>query len=143
MTRSETGKRGSLRQDAGSEVKSRAQARLEARYLALRKEISAGLLKADQEQYRKLAGEVGDPADLSVADLLVDLDLAEIDRDVVELREVELALQRLHAGTYGLCMECGEPIAEDRLESLASAVRCLDCQARHETKRGARVSNSL
>lgn len=143
MTRSDTGKKWSQHKDTSSAVRAHAQTRLESRYLALRKEISAGLIKADHEQYRKLAGEVGDPADLSVADLLVDLDLAEINRDVVELREVELALQRLHAGTYGLCMDCGEPIAEDRLESLASAVRCLDCQARHESKHGVRVSNSL
>jgi DnaK suppressor protein len=143
MTHTDPGKKGSLRKDVGSSGMSCARARLEARYLALRKEISAGLLKADQEQYRSLAGEVGDPADLSVADLLVDLDLAEINRDVLELREVELAIQRLGAGTYGICMDCGEPIAEDRLESLASAVRCLDCQARHESKRGTRVSNSL
>lgn len=141
MTRTKPGKTGSVRK-SGSGT-SGVRARLEARYLALAKEISAGLLKADQEQYRKLAGEVGDPADLAVADLLVDLDLAEINRDVLELREVELAIQRLSAGNYGLCMDCGEPIAEDRLENLVSAVRCLDCQARQESKRGVRVSNSL
>ena len=41
-------------------------------------------------------------ADLSLADLLVDLNLAEIDRDVEDLRAVEHALGRIRRGTYGM-----------------------------------------
>jgi RNA polymerase-binding transcription factor DksA len=134
---------GQARDDIDQSARVGARQRLEERYLALRKEISEGLLKADHEQYEKLAGEVGDIAEHSVADLLVDLDLAEIDRDVQELREVELALQRLNAGSYGLCMDCGEAIAERRLESQVSAVRCIKCQEVLERRRGAGVSHSL
>jgi len=41
------------------------------------------------------------------------------------LTEVRAALQRLEAGTYGWCIECGQPLPEKRLEALPWAARCL------------------
>lgn len=117
--------------------------RLDERYMALRLEISQGLMKVDREQYEELAGRVADVADKAVADLLVDVDLAEIDRDLAEMREVELALQRMKQGEYGLCMDCGETIPRGRLDSLPSAVRCLACQRRLEDSAHVVSSRSL
>jgi len=45
-------------------------------------------------------------------------------RRVVELDE---ALQRLDAGTYGVCEVCGEPIPPARLEARPSARTCVGC----------------
>jgi RNA polymerase-binding protein DksA len=44
------------------------------------------------------------------------------------LREVEAALARMDAGTYGICVRCGNPIAPDRLEALPWASLCIDCK---------------
>jgi DnaK suppressor protein len=44
-----------------------------------------------------------------------------------KLRDVERALGKLDDGTYGTCDRCGEPIAEDRLEAIPWAVRCMAC----------------
>jgi len=120
-----------------------ARDRLQAREAALRKEISAGLIKADRENYAELAGRVTDIAERSVATLLVDVDLAEITRDVQELREVEFAMQRLQEGSYGLCLDCEEPIDPERLQSLPSAVRCQSCQHRLENRERSPASRSL
>jgi len=120
-----------------------ARDRLQARLVALRKEISAGLIKADRENYAELAGRVTDIAERSVATLLVDVDLAEITRDVQELREVELAMRRLQEGSYGLCLDCEEPIDPARLQSLPSAVRCQSCQQRFENRERSPASRSL
>lgn len=43
------------------------------------------------------------------------------------LERVDRALQRLDAGTYGLCLKCGRPISPGRLEARPSAERCIDC----------------
>lgn len=43
------------------------------------------------------------------------------------LADVDDALSRLAAGTYGCCERCGKPIAEARLEAMPTARRCLDC----------------
>jgi RNA polymerase-binding transcription factor len=42
-------------------------------------------------------------------------------------REVERALARLENGSYGVCVECGESIAEERLQALPAAALCFDC----------------
>jgi len=109
-----------------------AERALQERSQALRRDIQRELVKADSERYEELAGRVSDSGEKAVADLLVDLDLAEITRDVEELREVEGALLRIARGTWGYCMDCGEEIEAERLAALPSASRCLRCQQRAE-----------
>ena len=60
------------------------------------------------------------------------LDDAETSRDLAELREVRAALERLDAGRYGLCIECGEPIPFARLDVQPAAARCAACQTNAE-----------
>lgn len=117
-----------------SPAKSRddAERALQERSQALRRDIQRELVKADSERYEELAGRVSDSGEKAVADLLVDLDLAEITRDVEELREVEGALLRIARGTWGYCADCGGEIEPDRLTALPSASRCLRCQQRAE-----------
>ncbi|HEX5589649.1 MAG TPA: TraR/DksA C4-type zinc finger protein [Candidatus Limnocylindrales bacterium] len=54
-------------------------------------------------------------------------DLALRDRERVQLRQVEDALERLAAGTFGTCRSCGRPIAAERLEAIPWAALCIDC----------------
>jgi len=46
------------------------------------------------------------------------------------LAEVEHALKKYEAGTYGICDLCGRPIEPARLEALPQANLCLECKAR-------------
>jgi RNA polymerase-binding transcription factor DksA len=91
-------------------------------------DIRRELVKCDQEHYASLADRIADPGEKSVADLLSDIDLAEITRDVEEIREIEAALLRIAQGTYGRCIECGEAIARERLGAMPAASRCHSCQ---------------
>lgn len=54
------------------------------------------------------------------------------DRRARQLREVTRALEDIDAGRYGICRECGEPIAKARLTVMPFATRCVACQARLE-----------
>ena len=49
------------------------------------------------------------------------------------LAEVQHALAKVDAGTYGSCDICGEPIGTERLEALPQAHLCLSCKA-HEAR---------
>jgi RNA polymerase-binding protein DksA len=49
-----------------------------------------------------------------------------------EVEEIQAALSRLEAGTYGTCEACRETISPERLEALPMARRCIDCQERLE-----------
>lgn len=50
------------------------------------------------------------------------------------LQRVELALERIDAGEYGLCLRCAEPIPYARLEAQLFAGLCLECQSASETR---------
>lgn len=43
------------------------------------------------------------------------------------LQEIEDALTKFEAGTYGRCERCGEPIGEARLEAMPAARLCMAC----------------
>ncbi|KAM9861514.1 TraR/DksA C4-type zinc finger protein [Leucobacter sp. BZR 635] len=44
-----------------------------------------------------------------------------------ELAEIDAALERWEAGSYGVCGRCGEPIPVERLEVRPFATRCVPC----------------
>lgn len=48
------------------------------------------------------------------------------------LKQVNDALRRFENGTYGLCLECGQPIDPARLKAIPYAELCLDCQRKRE-----------
>lgn len=43
------------------------------------------------------------------------------------LAQVDAAIERYQAGTYGLCIQCGEKISDARLQALPMAEACIDC----------------
>jgi RNA polymerase-binding protein DksA len=45
-----------------------------------------------------------------------------------QLNQVNEALARMDAGTYGTCANCGKPINPARLEVHPSSTLCMDCQ---------------
>ena len=78
--------------------------------------------------------------DQHVADEGTELFEEELDAGVAErLREelaaVERAEERLMLGTYGLSVESGEPIPDDRLEAIPWAERTVEEQARYDQGR--------
>ena len=109
----------------------------------LREEIRETLLKSDSEQYRQVADDVRNLEDESFADLIVDVSLAEIDRDLEELRAIEAALLRIADGTYGTCAVCERAIDVRRLEAAPHAERCLDCQTVYERTHYSRKGSTL
>ncbi len=50
------------------------------------------------------------------------------------LTEVLLALKRIDDGTYGICVNCGKPIPEKRLEAIPWAARDIKCEQELEQK---------
>ena len=46
---------------------------------------------------------------------------------LAELRMIDAALARVADGSYGICVNCGEDISEERLEAVPHAARCRHC----------------
>src|SRR5580765_8107696 len=55
-------------------------------------------------------------------------DLALHERAERQLIQIDDALERITAGTFGTCRVCGRPIAPERLEALPWAALCIDDQ---------------
>lgn len=95
-------------------------------------EIRDELEQSDSQHHKDLAGMVSDIGDASLANMLVDIDAAIIDRHVRELRDLEAADARIKDCSYGLCAECGDEIPAERLDAYPTAQRCVRCQEARE-----------
>lgn len=51
------------------------------------------------------------------------------------LQEIDSALQRMDEGTYGVCVDCGQPIPIERLEARPYAMRCVADQEKEDRRR--------
>jgi RNA polymerase-binding protein DksA len=87
----------------------------------LRTELAAGIVAPGPMTY-------GSQAAAATQVFEQQRDLALRERNEQHLAQVEAALERVDAGTYGACVRCGKPIAPERLEAILWASHCIDCQ---------------
>ena len=105
-----------------------------------RDELAAGTVRAEAE-----VQEQDDLAHLDFSDRAVsttakeDL-LQEAGRDSETLAQIETALRRIEAGTFGTCDECGREIPQARLDAVPWATLCVrDQEISDERRRAAGV----
>ena len=105
------------------------QSALGARAELLRTDVAEEL---DHDGTRALANHSEETDDDAIVDLEASLDVARLSREVLELREIERALGRLHTPDYGQCADCAEDIPFVRLQANPMALRCIGCQSAFE-----------
>ena len=74
---------------------------------------------------------LGDAAS-GTLDREIDYTLEENSEQV--LSQIDAALKRIDDGTFGTCSNCGQPIAEERLEARPWATLCIDCKRKEERR---------
>ena len=92
------------------------------------------------EPNRKDAGEVGvaDEDAQALSEMLQAIG-SQRNREKAELvARIDKALRKLHdePDEFGLCDECGDPIAPKRLQVMPYATLCTECQGARDPKRG-------
>ena len=87
----------------------------------LREEVATGIVAPDAMTYGSQAAAASQVFEQQ-------RDLALRERNEQHLAQVEDAILRLDAGTFGACVRCGRPIAPERLEAIPWASHCIDCQ---------------
>lgn len=110
--------------------------RLASRRQTLRAEVQRELQNSDDPRIVGFKNELAATEDWVLADILADLDIAMVTRDIAELSAVEAALARVEDGSYGVCSDCGEPIGWPRLNAQPTAERCIACQEKLELRTG-------
>jgi DnaK suppressor protein len=116
---------------------------IEQRRAALLTELREDVERVRRDRPDVLVGSVPDAGDEAMVTLMAELDRAEANRDVTELRALEAARQRLADGSYGTCADCGGEIGFERLQVNPAAVRCIRCQTSYEKTHAAGPGSSL
>jgi DnaK suppressor protein len=120
--------------DAMEEIRERLQVELNRTMDRIRQLGGAVILE-------EFPGAVGDNTPLAdetdVIRLNEDREMSFATRSLLVERANKLAeaLERLRGGGYGLCEECGEPIAPARLRAMPEVATCVRCQDRLERAR--------
>lgn len=105
---------------------------IDAREEELRVRIAAEKERANAEMTSQLEGVVGDGADYAGARIRAGIENEMVERHLLDLAALEAARLRVQSGTYGVCVDCGEPIGSERLHANPVAVRCAECQTARE-----------
>lgn len=84
------------------------------------------------ENIEKIDGQLPDPVDR--ASHYVERNYSErfCNRRNLLIRKIEGALRDIEDGTYGICEQCGEDIAIERLKARPVTRYCIDCKTRME-----------
>ena len=75
----------------------------------------------------------GDLADQASGNNEVHIQLKLKQTDAKILQAIEEALYRLEKGTYGVCRDCGDPIAPARLEAIPWTRVCISCKQKQNS----------
>ena len=70
----------------------------------------------------------GDMADQASGNNEVHIQLKLKQTDAKILQAIDEALRRIDQGVYGVCRDCGEPIAEPRLTAIPWTRVCISCK---------------
>jgi DnaK suppressor protein len=75
----------------------------------------------------------GDMADQASGNNEVHIALKLKQTDAKILQAIEEALKRIDKGTYGICRDCGEPIAPARLNAIPWTRVCISCKEKQKS----------
>ena len=75
-----------------------------------------------------MSSRQGDLADQATGNNEVHIQLKLKQTDAKILQAIEEALWRIEQGTYGVCRDCGEPVAEARLKAIPWTRVCITCK---------------
>ncbi|THA52120.1 TraR/DksA family transcriptional regulator [Streptomyces sp. A1136] len=113
---------------------SEARSELTGEVLRLRAELEAseqaisGLMRDSGD------GAGDDQADTGTKNITRESELALAANATLMLEQTERALERLEAGTYGFCENCGKPIGKARMQAFPRATLCVDCKQKQERR---------
>lgn len=99
---------------------------------SLRKEIAASASQIAEGDTSDGAGD--DQADAGAKTYAREHELALAYNSQDLLAQIERAVQRMDAGTYGICESCAKPIGKARMQVFPRATLCVTCKQREERR---------
>src|SRR5580658_1985223 len=72
--------------------------------------------------------QVADPIDMTQQAAEREMATQNLHRGAALFRQLRAAMERLDDGSYGICLQCEEPISPKRLKAVPWAALCISCQ---------------
>lgn len=76
----------------------------------------------------------GDEVDEIQGKILANVQAQLSSRDKLKLKSIDIALEKINEGVFGFCEECGEKIAEKRLNINPMFINCIGCAEQLEAE---------
>lgn len=111
-----------------------ARSELMSEVLRLRAELDASEAAISGLMRDSGDGAGDDQADTGTKNITRESELALAANATSMLEQSERALERLEAGTYGICENCGRPIGKARMQAFPRATLCVDCKQKQERR---------
>jgi DnaK suppressor protein len=101
----------------------------EAQFRTLLQQKRDELIRRLYERRAELHGDtdLDDEVGVAVQNVVKELAMTNMEREIRTLAEVELSLRRMAAGEYGVCGSCGQQIPDARLQALPWTRLCVEC----------------
>lgn len=81
------------------------------------------------DDYQSEYPDFGSEIDENAQEVIAFEDRLSLERTLEsELRDIKSSLQKIKAGTYGVCKYCGKEIDKDRLQARPTSSSCVDCK---------------
>ncbi|WP_405493861.1 TraR/DksA family transcriptional regulator [Streptomyces sp. NBC_00096] len=111
-----------------------ARSELMSEVLRLRAELDASEVAISGLMRDSGDGAGDDQADTGTKNITRESELQLAANATSMLEQTERALERLEAGTYGICENCGQPIGKARMQAFPRATLCVDCKQKQERR---------
>jgi DnaK suppressor protein len=108
--------------------------------LMTRREALAQELRVATQNFIDDEPSFADSVDQAAADVDRTFAMQLKNREREMLWQIDGALRRIDAGTFGDCEQCGEEIAEARIKAFPFTTLCIDCKAELESEQRRIVS---
>ncbi len=109
-------------------------------------DVDAIRKKLEEERVLLLARSIppieaakGDEADLAATAQAKEQSMWLKNDQKQRLALIDQALARIAAGKYGICDNCGKPIAAERMQANPHATLCIECQSKSEKRPASRA----
>jgi DnaK suppressor protein len=96
--------------------------------------VLAGAAVRPVQATERTSSRQGDLADQAMGNNEVHIQLKLKQTDAKILQAIEEALSRIEQGTYGVCRDCGEPVASARLNAIPWTRSCITCKEKQSAK---------
>ena len=96
----------------------------------LRDEVYVRIKQLRSEQEQEAEPPAGDSIEQARATAEIETHASLIERAEQKLKLFDEAIERVQHGTYGVCADCGNDIALERLKAVPFASYCVSCQAK-------------